>query len=155
MITYRYRAAFFFKKKKKTLYKGKQQVTYRTLFFERVNRACTKKFPMSYYIETQLTKETAQKKSPAAAALPDVHQKPGRCKRLVSIIIIDQQWKPKAGPSTVNFLPSNKTFIYLDTNSVQKANVILAQGNDFKLAIGLDPVDHIRQLRSKFHFFFC
>ncbi|KAI8077551.1 hypothetical protein BDF21DRAFT_399990 [Thamnidium elegans] len=39
---------------------------------------------------------------------------------VISSIRIDQQMKPEVGPTTMNFIPSNKTSIYLDTNSVEK-----------------------------------
>lgn len=39
---------------------------------------------------------------------------------VISSIRIDQQMKPEVGPTTVNFIPSNKTSIYLDANSVKK-----------------------------------
>ncbi|ORE17341.1 hypothetical protein BCV71DRAFT_3604, partial [Rhizopus microsporus] len=63
--------------------------------------------------------------------------------------------KPKVGPTTMNFIPSNKTSIYLDANSVKKkkkkkSNTIIAEGDDYKLPIDMDPINHIRQLRSKF-----
>ncbi|KAG2236586.1 hypothetical protein INT48_000140 [Thamnidium elegans] len=50
---------------------------------------------------------------------------------VISSIRIDQQMKPEVGPTTMNFIPSNKT-------------------DDYKLPIDMDPTNHIRQLRSKF-----
>lgn len=46
--------------------------------------------------------------------------------------------------------PTNNTSIYLDNNSIEKANVIITQENDYKLPIDIDPMNHNRQLRSKF-----
>jgi hypothetical protein len=59
--------------------------------------------------------------------------------------------KPEVGPTTMNFIPTNKTSIYLDTSSVKKCRIIIAKGDDCKLPIDVDPISHIHQLRSKFY----
>ncbi|KAI8097903.1 uncharacterized protein B0P05DRAFT_567883 [Gilbertella persicaria] len=41
---------------------------------------------------------------------------------VISSIRIDEQMKPEVGPTTMNFIPTNKTSIYLDTNSIKKIN---------------------------------
>ncbi|GAA5816989.1 hypothetical protein MFLAVUS_010524 [Mucor flavus] len=64
--------------------------------------------------------------------------------------MIDQKMKPEVGPTTMNFVPSNKTSIYLDANSVKKYITNIAEGDDYKLPIDMDPTNHIRQLGSKF-----
>lgn len=69
---------------------------------------------------------------------------------VISSIRIDEQIKPEVGPTTMNFIPTNKTSIYLDTNSVKKCSTVIAKGDDYKLPIDMDPINHIRQLRSKF-----
>jgi hypothetical protein len=69
---------------------------------------------------------------------------------VISSIRIDEQMKPEVGPTTMNFIPTNKTSIYLDTNSVKKCSTIIAKGDDYKLPIDMEPINHIRQLRFKF-----
>lgn len=70
---------------------------------------------------------------------------------IISSIRIDQLVKPEVGLTTMNFIPSNQTSIYLDDNSVKKSNSITAEGDNYKLPIDMDPINHIRQLGSKFY----
>lgn len=44
--------------------------------------------------------------------------------------------KPEVGPTAMNFIPTNKTSIYLNTNSVKKCRTIIAKGDDYKLSPG-------------------